>query len=91
MQPSQQSETQQAVENQEQRYDVVEEARHDQDQSARNERHDRRDVGDRQGHLKALRDSDRGKVDSGPHSIVGALRIGDASGRRKVPHITKIA
>ena len=41
VQPSQQSETQQAVENQERRYDVVEEARHDQDQSARNERHDR--------------------------------------------------
>ena len=65
MQPLQQSETQQAVENQEQRYDEVEESRHDQDQNARNERddrrYDRRDVGDRQGHLKALRDSDRGK------------------------------
>ena len=46
MQPLQQSETQQAVENQEQRYDEVEESRHDQDQKARNERHDRRDVGD---------------------------------------------
>jgi hypothetical protein len=61
VQPLQQSETQQAVENQKRRYDEVEESRHDQDQNARNERHDRRDVGDRQKvHLKALRGSNRG-------------------------------
>jgi hypothetical protein len=43
-------------------YDEIEESRHDQDQTARNERDDRRDVGDRQKvHLKALRDSNKGK------------------------------
>src|ERR1700747_3315588 len=91
VQPLQQSETQQAVENQEQRYDEVEESRHDQDQNARNERDDRRDdrrdVGDRQGHLKALRDSDRGK------SIRARIILGEMAeweARRKARHLDEL-
>ena len=83
--PLQQSETQQAVENQERRYDEVEESWHDQDQTARNEGHDRRDVGDRQKvHLKALRDSNRGK------SIRAGIIVGEMAeweARRKARHL----
>jgi hypothetical protein len=68
MEPLQEPKSDQAIENQENSYDEVEQSRHYQDQSARNERHDWRDVGDGQGHLKTLRDSDVGKVDSGPAS-----------------------
>jgi len=88
VQPLQQSETQQAVENQERRYDEVEESRHDQDQNARDERHDRRDVGDRQKvHLKALRDSDRGKAIRA-RIIVGEMAEWEA--RRKARHLDEL-
>ena len=61
MEPFQEAEADQAIKNQEYSYDEVEEPRHDQDQNAGNERHDRRDMGDGQGHLKTLRDVDVGK------------------------------
>jgi hypothetical protein len=58
MEPFQKAEADQAVEDQEDGYDEIQEPRHDQDQNAGNERHDWRDMGDGQGHLKQLRDSD---------------------------------
>ena len=83
MQPLQQSETQQAVENQERRYDEGEESRHDQDQTACNERHDRRDdrrdVGDRRKvHLKALSDNNRGNRCGYPSRIAWSSFLPEA-------------
>jgi hypothetical protein len=52
MKPSQKAKPNQAVQNQEYGYDEIQQPGHDQDQNTGNKRHDRRYVGDGQGHLK---------------------------------------
>src|SRR5215510_11224694 len=84
--PLQEAKANQAVKNQEYRYDEIEEPRHDQDQNAGNERHDRRDMGDGQGHLKTLREGNVGEDRFGA-GILGA--IADACGNAGFPRLTK--
>ena len=54
VEPLQQSETDQAVEDEEYCDDQIEEPRHDQNQQTREKRDDGCDVGDGQGHLETL-------------------------------------
>lgn len=55
MKPPQEPEPDQAVENQEDRYHEIEQPRHDQDQEARENGQDRRDMGNGEGHGERLR------------------------------------
>jgi hypothetical protein len=54
MKPSQKSEPDQAVKDEKDRDDEVQQPWHDQDQKARNHRNDRRDMSDGEGHLEQL-------------------------------------